>query len=82
MCYVNPEMTAEDVEIVRRVRGYRLGPVTVHADETNDARRMRFATSQETFAGHTGRQMRLNHRLRAGVGLSPEEYATLATKGD
>ncbi len=48
--YVNPAMTPEDVEIVRRVHGYRLGPVIVHTDNERDAAVMaaRFANTFST----------------------------------
>jgi hypothetical protein len=70
-------LTKEDVEILNG-RGHSAASPATRLADIRDARIMRFATSHETFleAG-SRRQIALAHRMRAGIGLSPEEYATL-----
>lgn len=40
-----------------------------------DAWRMRFSTSHETFSSRFADTRSLQHRMRAGIGLSPAEYS-------
>ncbi len=70
----NPEMTAEDVEIIRRVHGFRLGPIIVHTDDTNDANVMTTAAvlahsgmsplDRELWAAEHGRHYTAGYKSR------------------
>jgi hypothetical protein len=51
---------------------------TVTLADRRDASHMQFCMRAPLTGPNTPRQLAINRRLLAGIGLSPEEYATLS----